>query len=990
MFVGRGDELRILEHAVDEAADGRTRVVALTGEPGIGKTALAFEVARRAETKVAGARVASGRAWQDGGAPALFWWHECLRELGVDIASGGAVLGDASRFAALAAISERVREVARAAPLTVLVLDDAQWADIASLQALKLLARTARSDRLCIIVTIREPNDASADVAAALADVRREATVLALAGLERPAIAELVRERGLADVAIDALERATGGNALFALEILADRDSRNALIGGDAVPAPRGVHDVLARHLARLSTRARDVVAWASVFGQPIHAGAIATAARLAPEAVASALDDACREHVLTRAGGTLRFAHDLFRSAAYEEIPPERRRTMHEAFAEGARDVLERVRHLLAARADVADIETARLALDGARLAITRLAYEEAMTLARRAADVFERSGAKADHAIALALSAEATILCGDVEASQRLAQRALDVAEESGDAVAYARAALAFGLRRTLGLPNRDIAVALDRALVKLDAAGVKDVALRCPIEARLAAALQPIMDPPRALALARGTIARARETGDPVVLARTIHGARAAFRMLEPLEERRAMDRELLELAEKLGDRPLAAEACARVYWTSVEAGESLAAETTLLDLERTAADLRLPNHQLAARMARFARELMQGHFERANEVLAEVDATRDRWLPASGTAWPFDPVIVLRLNHFFVAGGTPPPTPENIPKPIAELFRVAIAAGAGRIDEAAAAFPTLADMLLGGEVWYVARFQLAEICARIGAKAYADRLYDLCSPFAGRHVVWTPLPGYAGAADSRLAALANLRGDTKTAIRHYDDAIAMEEKLGATALAKRTREERAKVAPPSRSVPASVGAPTFTREGETWLVAFGGESTRMKDADGLRYLAFLVARPNVPVPIVELFAERAGAHGEMTPPSGDAGEVLDREAVASYRARAKDLREALAEAEAHADRGGVERATKELAFLERELSRGLGLGGRERRAGSDQEKIRINVTTRIRKTIDRLRTDVPALARHLDRSVKTGSVCSYEPE
>ena len=74
-FVGRGDELRILEHAVDDAANGRTRVVVLTGEPGIGKTSLAFEVALRAKSKVARARVASGRAWEDGGAPALFWWR---------------------------------------------------------------------------------------------------------------------------------------------------------------------------------------------------------------------------------------------------------------------------------------------------------------------------------------------------------------------------------------------------------------------------------------------------------------------------------------------------------------------------------------------------------------------------------------------------------------------------------------------------------------------------------------------------------------------------------------------------------------------------------------------------------------------------------------------------------------------------------------------------------------------------------------------------
>jgi hypothetical protein len=158
--------------------------------------------------------------------------------------------------------------------------------------------------------------------------------------------------------------------------------------------------------------------------------------------------------------------------------------------------------------------------------------------------------------------------------------------------------------------------------------------------------------------------------------------------------------------------------------------------------------------------------------------------------------------------------------------------------------------------------------------------------------------------------------------------------------------------------------------------------------GSERTRVKDADGFRYLAYLVARPNVPVPAAELFAERASARGEASPPSGDAGEVLDRTAIARYRARAGDLREALAEAEARNDRGALAAAQAELAFLEEELSRGVGLGGRARRAGSDQEKIRVNVTLRIRKAIDKLRADAPVLARHLDRAVKTGNVCSYD--
>jgi hypothetical protein len=242
----------------------------------------------------------------------------------------------------------------------------------------------------------------------------------------------------------------------------------------------------------------------------------------------------------------------------------------------------------------------------------------------------------------------------------------------------------------------------------------------------------------------------------------------------------------------------------------------------------------------------------------------------------------------------------------------------------------------------------------------------------------------------MPGYDGAADRLLGALADVCGERAKALRHYDSAIAMEEALGAKPFVERSMRERAAIAPVSVGVPASVtSAPSFAREGETWLVAFGGETTRMKDADGLRYLAYLVSRPRVPVPVVELFAERANASGDAPPPSGDAGDVLDRDAIAAYRARVRDLKEDLEQAESRNDRGAAERARSELAFLEAELSRGGGLGGRSRKASSDRERIRVNVTTRIRKTIDRLRADAPGLAGHLEASIKPGPLCASEP-
>lgn len=985
-FVGRRDELATLEQAIADARDGRARLVLVTGEPGIGKTALAFEVARRAAA--AGARVATGRAWEGPGAPAFWLWRECLRELGEELALPSAVVGDEARFAALEAIVARVRSAARDAPVVV-VLDDVQWADVPSLLAAKLLARTARHDRVCVLATMREPDESSGEAAVVLGALRREATLLPLRGLARDDLAALAQARGVdADDAIDALADATSGNALFAVELLSDRAARHALGEGHAVPAPRGIRDVLHRHLARLDEEARDVVAWAAVGGDPIDEEALAAAASIRTPRVVAAIDAACRERVLVRSTGAIRFAHDLFRTAAYAAIGHARRAAMHEAFARvvGPRDPAARAHHLFAA--DPHGAAAADAALDAAAHALGRFAYEDAAALGERAAAIHERRAAHRELAHALAVLAEARLLGGDAERSTADAERAIVAARASGDAVALARAALALGLRRRMSAPNTALAALLDEALAKLASSGAGDAALRCAVEARLASALQPLLDPPRALALARTAIAHARETCDDAVLARTLHAARPAFRMLEPIDERRAIDRELLLLAERLGDRVLAAHARARVFWGDLEAGDPLAADTTLTALVELAETLRLPSHELAARLAQCVRELMQGRFAEAEATLASIEATRDRWQPATASALPLDPVVIVRMN-LALARGAPVTLPE-VPHELRPMMRLFFDARAGRIAEAAAAFPAIADRMLEGEVWYMTRYYLGDTCGRIGATSYADRLYELCAPFAGRHVVWTPLPGYDGAMDRILGSLAAVRGERGAALRHFDAAIAMEERLGAKPFAARSRRERAAIAPPSARVPEAIGAvPSFVREGETWLVSFGDEHARVRDADGLRYLAHLVARPDVGVPVVELFAERAAARGEIAPPSGDAGDVLDREAVTRYRARARELRDRLEEAESRQDRGAVDAAQAELAFLEEELSRAVGLGGRSRRASPDAERIRVNVTTRIRKAIDKLGEHAPRLGRHLQASIRTGTTCTYAP-
>lgn len=284
-------------------------------------------------------------------------------------------------------LRDPVRSAARDASLVV-VLDDVRWADLPSLHVLVLVCRTARTERLCIFRTVREPNESSSDVRSLLASVRREATTLALGALERGDLAELARSRDLdGDAAIDALARATTGNPLFAVEVLEDRDARNAVGGRRSVPAPRGVRDVLERHLVK---------------------------------------------------------------SEAFARVLGDRDPTS-----------LGRIRHLFAAFPDDANDDVAAAALAAAHPRARGSPTRTRRCSPRRSSGSATSKGRRGEAGV----------------------RRGLDHRAHDDRCVASARAALA-------------------EAVQRVDAAGIDDAGLRCALDARLAAALQPMTDPRRAL--------------------------------------------------------------------------------------------------------------------------------------------------------------------------------------------------------------------------------------------------------------------------------------------------------------------------------------------------------------------------------------------------------------------------------------------------------------------------------------------------------
>ena len=182
------------------------------------------------------------------------------------------------------------------------------------------------------------------------------------------------------------------------------------------------------------------------------------------------------------------------------------------------------------------------------------------------------------------------------------------------------------------------------------------------------------------------------------------------------------------------------------------------------------------------------------------------------------------------------------------------------------------------------------------------------------------------------------------------------------------------------------------PAQPGV--FRKEGDFWTVGLGGKVFRMKNSKGLGYLAHLLRHPAVEFHVLDLAGGIAGRPEEdetsHVASLGDAGDLLDEQAKASYRRRFSDLREELKQAK---ELGSVERAEhaeQEIDALTRELSRAVGLGGRSRRAASASERARQSITKSIKSVQERIAQTDDRLGEIFARCIRTGVFCSYQPD
>jgi hypothetical protein len=265
---------------------------------------------------------------------------------------------------------------------------------------------------------------------------------------------------------------------------------------------------------------------------------------------------------------------------------------------------------------------------------------------------------------------------------------------------------------------------------------------------------------------------------------------------------------------------------------------------------------------------------------------------------------------------------------------------------------------------------------------------------------------RRIKWNEIgaPYEAAVARLGLGYATRLEGQEERARLEFRAACTIFERIGAQSQAARAagalrdaQHGDPEVAPIAATVIVErqpLEDNVFRAEGDYWAVVFDGRVARVRDSKGLRYLSRLLAEPGREFHVLDLVAlERTPDNPKPVSrfsTAGDAGELLDARAKAAYRRRLAEIDEDVAEALTVGDPARAAGAEGERDILMRELSRAVGLGGRDRRAGSADERARSAVTRAMRHALGRIRAHHAGLGDHLDRTIRTGTYCVYLPD
>ncbi len=353
-LIGRDRELSILRARLTAARAGNGGLVLIGGEAGIGKTTLAEAICREATEQ--DALVLVGRCYDLTETPPYGPWIELFGHYRQDdgmppppeaFARRGTIGAVASQAALARQVLDFFAALAEQAPLALL-LDDLHWADPASLDLLRFLARSAATLPLIIAtyradeLTRRHPLSALVPILVREAHAARiELQPLTWADAQGLVAARYDLSERDAGRLVAYLQARSEGNPLFLGELLHTLEAEGTLRqlpGGWAlgdlarVHVPPLLRQVIDGRLVRLDDAVQRLLAVAAVIGQDVPLGLWAAVAQCDEETLLTAVEQATEAHlvVASRDGARVQFTHALIREALYEGMLPMRRRIWH------------------------------------------------------------------------------------------------------------------------------------------------------------------------------------------------------------------------------------------------------------------------------------------------------------------------------------------------------------------------------------------------------------------------------------------------------------------------------------------------------------------------------------------------------------------------------------------------------------------------------------------------------------------------------------
>jgi hypothetical protein len=604
------------------------------------------------------------------------------------------------------------------------------------------------------------------------------------------------------------LHAETEGNPLFVGEIVRLLAVEGASAESTAevrLAIPQSVRDVIARRLSHLSEECHRVLVLASVIGREFAVDALARVGGVPEGELLDVLDEAMAARVVSELPARtarLRFAHVLIRDTLYEGLTSARRVRLHRLVVDELEalygddpgpHLAELAYHSLAGSELDKGVRYARRAGDRA---LALLAYEESARLYRMALDALDRPDRRDEKArceLLLSLG-EAEAWAGNSPAAKGAFLDAARTARHLRLPRELARAAAGYGGPIVWARAGDDTRLVplLEEGL---DALGEEDVELRARLLARLAGALRDEPDGDRRDRLSGEAVKLARRAGDPAALAYALDGRAAAIISPATVAERLALGSELREVAERIGDTERTVQAHSHRIMAQLQAGEVSEAEIDLDAADHIAQELRMPAQlwQVCGIQAMLA--LAAGRLTDADELVPRALALGERAQPTAVI-----PVYVLQrytLSDFRGDIEKVEPAIRDLAGeyPARRVFRCALAylhARLARLPEAKQTLDELAgddfSALPFDQEWLFGMSLLAETAALLGDTDSAAILYRLLHPWAALNAV-DQAEGIRGSVARYLGLLATTTQNWDEAEVHFEDALAMNARMGA---------------------------------------------------------------------------------------------------------------------------------------------------------------------------------------------------------